>query len=106
MIIGICVKTKTTDKRKIFVNICISDKIPPPDDISDTKLFELLNDEVPNYIIPMSICGEKMETDKCNNNLLVSLNIRMICMSHLISICKFVFCFFLQLVHPVQHMMS
>ncbi|GAB1859766.1 PIH1 domain-containing protein 1-like isoform X2 [Camponotus japonicus] len=61
---GICVKTKTTDKRKIFVNICISDKIPPPDDISDTKLFELLNDEVPNYIIPMSICGEKMETDK------------------------------------------
>ncbi|XP_072750716.1 PIH1 domain-containing protein 1 [Anoplolepis gracilipes] len=61
---GICVKTRTSDKKKIFVNICVSDKILPPEDISDTKLFELLNDEVPNYIIPMSICAERMETDK------------------------------------------
>ncbi|CAL1677498.1 unnamed protein product [Lasius platythorax] len=61
---GICVKTRTADKKKIFVNICVSDKIPPPEDISDTKLFEFLNDEVVTYTIPMSICAERMEADK------------------------------------------
>ncbi|XP_011864344.1 PREDICTED: PIH1 domain-containing protein 1-like [Vollenhovia emeryi] len=61
---GICVKTKTVNKEKIFINVCTSDKIPPPDDISDTKLFELLNDEVPAYAIPMSIGFERMEADK------------------------------------------
>jgi len=47
------------------VNICTSDKIPPPEDISDTKLLELLNDEMPAYTIPMSIGFERMEADKC-----------------------------------------
>ncbi|XP_029664603.1 PIH1 domain-containing protein 1-like [Formica exsecta] len=61
---GICVKTRTADRKKSFVNICVSDKIPPPEDISDIKLFELLNDEVPNYVIPMSIYAERMEADK------------------------------------------
>ncbi|XP_071647523.1 PIH1 domain-containing protein 1 isoform X1 [Temnothorax longispinosus] len=61
---GICVKTRTLNKEKIFVNICTSDKIPPPEDISDTKLLELLNDQVPAYTIPMSIGFERMEADK------------------------------------------
>lgn len=58
-------KTRTVNKEKMFVNVCMSDKIPPPEDISDTKLLELLNDEVPAYTIPMSIGFERMETDKC-----------------------------------------
>lgn len=58
-------KTRTVNKEKIFVNVCTSDKIPPPEDISDTKLFELLNDEEPAYTIPMSIGFERMEADKC-----------------------------------------
>lgn len=61
---GICVKTKTVNGEKIFVNICTSDKIPPPEDISDTKLLQLLNDDVPDYAIPLSIGCERMETDK------------------------------------------
>ncbi|XP_011059163.1 PREDICTED: PIH1 domain-containing protein 1-like isoform X1 [Acromyrmex echinatior] len=61
---GICVKTRTVNKEKVFVNVCTSDKIPPPDDISDAKLLELLNDEVPAYVIPMSIGFERMEADK------------------------------------------
>ncbi|XP_070166031.1 PIH1 domain-containing protein 1 [Polyergus mexicanus] len=61
---GICVKTRTADGKKSFVNICVSDKIPPPEDISDIELFKLLNDEVPNYVIPMSIYAERMEADK------------------------------------------
>lgn len=62
---GICVKTRTVGREKIFVNVCTSDKIPPPEDISDTRLLELLNDEVPAYTIPMSIGFERMEADKC-----------------------------------------
>ncbi|KAL6268856.1 hypothetical protein P5V15_001978 [Pogonomyrmex californicus] len=61
---GICVKSKTANGEKVFVNVCTSDKIPPPEDISDTKLLELLNDEVPAYTIPMSIGFERMEPDK------------------------------------------
>ncbi|KAG5330846.1 PIHD1 protein, partial [Acromyrmex heyeri] len=61
---GICVKTRTVNREKVFVNVCTSDKIPPPDDISDAKLLELLNDEVPAYVIPMSIGFERMEADK------------------------------------------
>lgn len=68
MVIGICVKSKTTGGEKVFLNICVSDKIPPPEDVSDTKLFELLSDEVPAYTIPMSIGTERMEVDKCNKN--------------------------------------
>lgn len=58
-------KARTANKGKVFVNVCTSDKIPPPEDISDTKLLELLNDEVPAYVIPMSIGFERMEVDKC-----------------------------------------
>lgn len=65
LIAGICVKTRTVNKEKIFVNVCTSDKIPPPEDISDTKLLELLHDEIPAYTIPMSIGFERMEADKC-----------------------------------------
>lgn len=71
MITGICVKIRADDGKKIFVNICVSDKIPPPEDISDAKLFEFLNEELVTYTIPMSICAERMEADKCNDNPLI-----------------------------------
>ncbi|XP_039305734.1 PIH1 domain-containing protein 1 isoform X2 [Solenopsis invicta] len=61
---GICVKAKTVNNDKVFVNVCTSDKIPPPEDISDTRLLELIDDEVPAYTIPMSIGFERMEMDK------------------------------------------
>lgn len=66
--IGVCVKTKTISGEKFFVNICVSDKIPPPKDISDAELFELINHEVPTYTIPLSIGNERTETDKCNKD--------------------------------------
>ena len=62
---GICVKAKTEDGEKIFVNICTSDKIPPPEDISDAKLFEIAcATENLDYVMPMSIGTERLETDK------------------------------------------
>nr|XP_012217518.1 PREDICTED: PIH1 domain-containing protein 1 isoform X1 [Linepithema humile] len=61
---GICIKTRSTNKEKVFVNICVTDVIPSPEDISDAKLYQLLNDEVPAYTIPMSIGAERTEVDK------------------------------------------
>ncbi|XP_029034575.1 PIH1 domain-containing protein 1 isoform X2 [Osmia bicornis bicornis] len=61
---GICIKAKTEDGEKIFLNICTSDKIPPAEDISDAKFFEILTDENPQFVIPMSIGNERLESDK------------------------------------------
>lgn len=66
--IGICVKTKRNDGEKVFINVCIADKIPPPEDISVDRLVKLIEEEVTTYTIPMSIGAERMETDKCNEN--------------------------------------
>lgn len=63
-ITGICIKAKTEDGEKVFLNICTSDKIPPPEDISDAKLFEILTEENPQFVIPMSIGNERLESDK------------------------------------------
>ncbi|XP_054003186.1 PIH1 domain-containing protein 1-like [Hylaeus anthracinus] len=61
---GICVKTKTDSGEKVFLNICTSDKIPAPEDISDEKLVELLLEENPNYFVPLSIGSERIEVDR------------------------------------------
>ncbi|XP_033338047.1 PIH1 domain containing 1 [Megalopta genalis] len=61
---GICIKTKTDGGEKVFLNICTSDKIPAPEDISDTQLFEIISKENPEFVIPMSIGNEKFESDK------------------------------------------
>lgn len=52
------------------MNICTSDKIQAPEDISDDKLFDLLNHEQSDYAIPVNVGaeGERMEMDKCNKN--------------------------------------
>lgn len=65
MIAGICVKTKTTSNEKIFVNVCVSDKIPPPKDLSDAELLKIIDNENTNYTIPLSIGMERMEMSKC-----------------------------------------
>ncbi|CAL7934496.1 unnamed protein product [Xylocopa violacea] len=61
---GICIKAKTDAREKVFLNICTSDKIPPPDDISQQKLFEILSEENSDFVIPMSIGSERLEPDK------------------------------------------
>lgn len=76
---GICVKTRTDGGEKIFLNICTSEKIPPPDDISDAKLFEILSEENPQFVIPMSIGSERLEPDKGGSPCVtydIAINIR------------------------------
>lgn len=61
---GICIKAKTDGGEKVFLNICTSDKIPAPEDISDAELFEIVLDDNPQFVVPMSIGSERLESDK------------------------------------------
>ncbi|XP_032869155.1 PIH1 domain-containing protein 1 isoform X3 [Amblyraja radiata] len=65
---GFCVKAKTRSSEKIFINICKSDKIPPPPDLSEEDLVILLESEDPSgYRIPMSLGEPHAEVDNSGN---------------------------------------
>ncbi|CAH2239253.1 jg21889 [Pararge aegeria aegeria] len=63
---GFCVKTFTKpDNKKMFVNICLTEAIPSPVDISNEELMQILNSEDPSsYRVPMSIGEGRIEQDK------------------------------------------
>ncbi|CAH1154341.1 unnamed protein product [Phaedon cochleariae] len=63
---GFCVKTKEASTGcKVFVNVCQTDAIPPPKDISTQQLRDCLNSEDPgDYRVPMSIGEIRTEPDK------------------------------------------
>nr|XP_061829329.1 PIH1 domain-containing protein 1-like [Nerophis lumbriciformis]XP_061829330.1 PIH1 domain-containing protein 1-like [Nerophis lumbriciformis] len=62
---GICVKTVSEkDKQKVFVNICQSNLVPPPPELSKEELVELLQSEDPSgYRVPMSLGEPHPEVD-------------------------------------------
>lgn len=60
---GYCLKTWTTDDQKVFVNVCHSKEIKPPEDISDKEMEKIWSDESYNFIIPIAIGQEKLATD-------------------------------------------
>lgn len=63
---GFCVKTFTKpDNKKVFVNICLTDAIICPRDISNEELMQILSSEDPSsYRVPMSIGEGRTEPDK------------------------------------------
>ncbi|XP_014769704.1 PIH1 domain-containing protein 1 [Octopus bimaculoides] len=62
---GFCIKVKDEENKKVFINICQADNVPKPEEISDEKLMELLDSEVPtDYRIPMSLGESHPELDK------------------------------------------
>ncbi|XP_034826819.1 PIH1 domain-containing protein 1-like isoform X1 [Maniola hyperantus] len=63
---GFCVKTFTKpDSKKVFVNICLTEAIPSPVDISNAELMQILNSDDPSsYRVPMSIGEGRTEQDK------------------------------------------
>ncbi|XP_023942483.1 PIH1 domain-containing protein 1 [Bicyclus anynana] len=63
---GFCVKTYTKpENKKVFVNICLTEAIPCPVDISNAELMHILNSEDPSsYRVPMSIGEGRTEQDK------------------------------------------
>lgn len=62
---GICVKTTSEPgKQKVFVNICQSNLVPPPPEISKEELLDLLQLEDPSgYRVPMSLGEAHTEVD-------------------------------------------
>ncbi|XP_041033686.1 PIH1 domain-containing protein 1 isoform X1 [Carcharodon carcharias] len=65
---GFCVKTKTKNSGKVFINVCKSDQIPPPPDLSEESLVALLESDDPSgYRIPMSLGEPHAEIDNSGN---------------------------------------
>ncbi|KAF8569099.1 hypothetical protein P879_02942 [Paragonimus westermani] len=62
---GFCVKLRTVSNEKVFVNICHSDKVPKPNDITEDELRAILEDieGSPPFKIPMSIGEPHAELD-------------------------------------------
>ncbi|KAK8748974.1 hypothetical protein OTU49_015621, partial [Cherax quadricarinatus] len=53
---GCCVKTHDNEKKKVFINICTSDAISAPEDITDDELIAILESEAASdFRVPMSI---------------------------------------------------
>ncbi|KAL1498300.1 hypothetical protein ABEB36_009119 [Hypothenemus hampei] len=67
---GLCIKAKEISSDvKVFVNICTTDAIPPPKDISETELEELIEGEdASDFRVPMSIGEIRKEKDKSDND--------------------------------------
>lgn len=51
-------------EKKVFINICQTDAIPPPKDISVEDLEDILDSEDSGFKIPMSIGEIRSEADK------------------------------------------
>ncbi|KAF5293186.1 hypothetical protein FQA39_LY13654 [Lamprigera yunnana] len=66
---GFCIKSKElTSNTKVFVNVCYSDTIPPPNDISEEELVLICNtEEKSSFRVPMSIGEIMTDTDKNGN---------------------------------------
>lgn len=66
---GLCIKTREIDSnQKIFINVCKTDAIPPPKNISEEEISiilesDVLDDKLRKFKIPMSIGTVRSETD-------------------------------------------
>lgn len=63
---GFCIKGfQVKNKKKIFINICHTDGIPAPIDITAEDLTHILQGEEPHsYKVPMSLSDPRLATDK------------------------------------------
>ncbi|KAH9525176.1 PIH1 domain-containing protein 1 [Bulinus truncatus] len=62
---GMCMKTRTVNGEKVFINICYSENVPEPKDLTDDELLKVLESEDPTkFRIPMSIGEPHAELDK------------------------------------------
>ncbi|XP_037921938.1 PIH1 domain-containing protein 1 isoform X2 [Hermetia illucens] len=66
---GLCIKCfKVNTNEKFFINICQTDAIPSPENITEDELNKILNsDEPSSYRIPMSISEPRTTKDKSGN---------------------------------------
>ena len=70
---GQCIKTRNIKtKEKVFVNVCTSSTVPPPANISEMELLQMLDklddpDHIIDYKIPMSLGAAHAELDNRGN---------------------------------------
>lgn len=63
---------RQTNNEKCFINICTSDGIPSPEDITAVQLTVILSSETPsNYKVPMSITELRLTPDKSGKDAIV-----------------------------------
>ncbi|KAE8593848.1 hypothetical protein XENTR_v10019348 [Xenopus tropicalis] len=69
---GFCIKTRTSENAKIFINICKTNDIPAPPDLSEVELVNILESDDPSgYRVPMSIGEPHVEVDNSGNGCTV-----------------------------------
>ncbi|XP_037675446.1 PIH1 domain-containing protein 1 isoform X3 [Choloepus didactylus] len=59
---GFCVKTSSS-QGKVFINICHSPSIPPPADVTEDELLQMLEEDQAGFRIPMSLGEPHAELD-------------------------------------------
>ncbi|KAL0609853.1 PIH1 domain-containing protein 1 [Plecturocebus cupreus] len=59
---GFCVKTNSSEG-KVFINICHSPSIPPPADVTEEELLQMLEEDQAGFRIPMSLGEPHAELD-------------------------------------------
>ncbi|CAH7456860.1 PIH1 domain-containing protein 1 [Phodopus roborovskii] len=59
---GFCVKTNSSEG-KVFINICHSPSIPPPVDMTEDELLQMLEEDQAGFRIPMSLGEPHAELD-------------------------------------------
>lgn len=59
---GFCIKTNSAEG-KVFINICHSPSIPPPADLTEDELLQMLEEDQAGFRIPMSLGEPHAELD-------------------------------------------
>ncbi|KAM9046832.1 PIH1 domain-containing protein 1 isoform 1-T6 [Megaptera novaeangliae] len=59
---GFCIKTNSSEG-KVFINICHSPSIPPPGDLTEDELLQMLEEDQAGFRIPMSLGEPHAELD-------------------------------------------
>ncbi|XP_052618175.1 PIH1 domain-containing protein 1 [Peromyscus californicus insignis] len=59
---GFCIKTNSSEG-KVFINICHSPSIPPPVDVTEDELLQMLEEGQAGFRIPMSLGEPHAELD-------------------------------------------
>ncbi|XP_007995754.2 PIH1 domain-containing protein 1 isoform X2 [Chlorocebus sabaeus] len=59
---GFCIKTNSSEG-KVFINICHSLSIPPPADVTEEELLQMLEEDQAGFRIPMSLGEPHAELD-------------------------------------------
>ena len=61
---GYVIKLRNSKEEKVFINICTSEKIPAPKEISDMELVNILESvDATQYRVPMSLGEPHVELD-------------------------------------------